>query len=108
MPQSDLDRPDTTDPSFTPAELVIMGLARLTKFYGYKDVLREVYGGDEDAFTSGWCDGSLPAEVRETILATLDPARGQMLLLRRIVRQQDELLTVLRGQPHPFRKDTQA
>lgn len=93
MPERDITRPES-DQSLTREELLIMGLARLSKFYGYRDVLREVYGDDEDAFTSGWCDGSLPVDVREAIMATIDPAKGQMLLLRRLVRQQDQMLTL--------------
>lgn len=67
-------------------------LARLPQFFGWREVLEDVYDADEDAFTSAWCDGSLSLDVRRKILDTLPPLLGQMLLLRRIVRQNDQLL----------------
>lgn len=76
----------------TVQEVTAKRLAKLPKFFSWRDVLDDVFLGDEDAFASAWCDGSLPFEVRRHILETLPPLLGQMLLLRRIVRQNDQLL----------------
>ena len=63
-----------------------VALAQLPRFYSFKDVLAEVFGGDEDRFIDAWCDGSLPRATRDAVLDTMPPRLIEVYLLRRIVR----------------------
>ena len=72
-------------------------LARLPRYYTYKDVLALVFDGDEDAFTRAYCDGSLSAPVRDLITETAGDQRLLVLLLRLLVRQQAQLLAAWGG-----------
>lgn len=68
-------------------------LLDLPRFYTYKDVLEQVFAGDEDAFTLAYCDNSLPQETRQIILETAGAHVLTVWLLRLLVRQQGQLLT---------------
>lgn len=70
-------------------------LLALPRFYSYKDVLTDVFGGDEDAFVDAWCDGSLPPEVRGAITDTMASTVMQMYLQRRQIRQTNLLIALL-------------
>lgn len=73
-------------PRPTTPNIPLATLAALPRFYSARDVLDTCFGGDEDAFYTAWCDGSLPLAVRQTCEETLDPVRLQNALLRQIVR----------------------
>lgn len=74
-------------------------LAALRRFYSHKDVLDDVFGGDEDAFIDAWVTGQLPLAVRQVVweggaqwLNTLLLARLCRLQLQTL-RQQADLVT---------------
>lgn len=70
-------------------------LLALPRFYTHKDVLDQVFDGDEDAFTDAFCDGTLPPTVRAVVWEG-GASWLNTLLLRRLVRQQNDLLSLHR------------
>jgi hypothetical protein len=68
----------------------------LPRFYGYKDVLALCYGDDTDQFLDAFCDGSMPLAIRHVVEDTMDPNRLVAWLLRRMIRQLNELLVEAR------------
>lgn len=70
-------------------------LSTLPRYYTWRDVLA-LYGDDEDAFMEAWCDGTLPAAIRGGCEESLGQPRIQTWLLRRIVRQQAQIIQLLK------------
>ena len=66
------------------------------RFYNYRDVLAELFAGNEDAFVDAWVSHALPAEMEAAILDTMQPRTVELLLLRRLVRLQGEILAALK------------
>lgn len=73
-------------------------LAALPKYHTWREVL-DLYHGDEDAFLDAWCDGTLPLAIRGICEETLGYDRLQSWLLRRLVRQQQEIIRLLAEEP---------
>ncbi len=66
-------------------------LETLPRFYSYREVLA-CFEGNTDQFLDAFCDGSLSPAVHAVIEETLNPTTLQIWLLRRLVRQMNELL----------------
>lgn len=64
-------------------------------FYSYKEVVDAVFSGDIATFTDAYCSGALPIVVRHACEDTLPLERLQVLLLMRVSRQLQALLTAL-------------
>ncbi len=68
--------------------------SQLPKYAGYRDLL-DLYAGDWDALLDAWVSGAIPWAVRQQARETLDPTLLQALLLERLIRQQQEMTTLL-------------
>jgi len=71
-------------------------LLKLPRFYSHRDVLDQVFLGDEDAFIDAWVSGHLPAATRQVIweggaqwLNTLLLSRMCRLLLQLQLQRKD-------------------
>ena len=62
------------------------------KYYGYLDILSDIFANDEVAFLEAWCMGRLPPTVQKACWESMQPGFMQYLLLRKIVQQLDQLL----------------
>lgn len=70
-------------------------LSRLPRFFTYRDVLEDVFLGNESAFVDAWVDGALPPAVCKACEETASPRTLELQLLRRIVQ-------VLQADPEPL------
>jgi hypothetical protein len=76
---------------------LLLKLATLPTFYGYREVLA-LFDGSEERFLDAWLADppvGLPPEVRAVCRETLSPQTFGLLLLRRLIRQQDAILAAL-------------
>jgi hypothetical protein len=64
-------------------------------FYGYRDLVADVFAGDLDACIDAYCAGLLPPAVRVALEESMSPEWLQVLLLRRLSRQLSALLAAL-------------
>ena len=66
------------------------------RFYSYKDILADVFTSDEDAFVDAWVSQAFPPAVELAIVETMHARVMELLLLRRLVRLQGEILAALK------------
>lgn len=57
------------------------------QFFGYRDLLSEVFEGNADALVDAYCTGALTERGALALEDTMDPQWLQVLLLRRVSRQ---------------------
>lgn len=72
----------------------LIDFATLPKYSGYRDLL-ELYHGDWDPLLDAWVAGTIPWAVKQQARETLDPSFLQSLLLERLLRQQQQMTTLL-------------
>ncbi len=75
--------------------------ASLPKYYGWKDIAA-LYGDDEDRLVDAYCDGTLPPALRHAVNETVGPQLLQTWLLRKLIRQQTEIIRLLSEPAEPF------
>lgn len=69
--------------------------ATLPRFYRYTEVL-DLFGGDWDAFLDAWVGFGLPESVRAACRDTLPTEELHLRLLERSLRQQGQMVALLR------------
>jgi len=74
--------------------VTLQDFATLFPYAGHKDLLA-LYGGDWDPLLTDWIAGVIPWAIKQQARETLDPSFLQLLILERLLRQQQAATTLL-------------
>ncbi len=92
--------PPPAPPTVTQAPLPLAARVQVYlsthRFYSYRDILADLFAGNEDTFLDAWVSHALPPEMEAVIAETAQPRTLELLLLRRLVRLQGEILAALK------------